>query len=1030
MPFTDGWVSANFRLPAWGGLGWGACIQGLAQMARFLRSFTAVVVVAAVAVIPGISASATTPLSASAITDTSGNPITSVSDGDTIVLQTDAAVSVPGTSAQVITQLFNPDTNRVTYAVDSNSNPILDSGGNRVPAVKAPIGYTVGYTTNGTTWSSTAPPYDSGTDTFPTLRGVRATGSLSITGYVAGATGQEKVVRTVSSGPSVAGFKGSDGGDGWDVFFGSGSAADRVFNVWHHSEGSMSLDCHIKADGTACWTFGAYTATGYDTSAHSTGAYDAATDSVWVFVAAVADGSLGMVCVKDVSTDNPVPCTTPYVSLDPAAGAGWVFGASAPGDMVTIGTQIYARGTAEGSNLLCLDMVAQAPCSEQPYSLGSPPGTEGGSMAYNRLLNVSGKVYFATGSILGCFDPGTAALCAGFNSGASVTPPNGSAGPIFYSTDAEGVPTQICLYGTSAPQSPIAVTDVQACYLLDGSLGTFPSGLGGVWEASSATDGWGNLITKASKFYFWKGGDSGDVPQCFDFATNAACAGFLAGEEASYGYAFALDPTNAACIWSNGDSPNGITNMRVYAFDATTGGHCLQNAAVTFTPENTVPALSCSTNGAVRIWDTMTLTAAPGLLLSNARVSVRDASGSDVTGWVNIPLTNTTTGVLDLSTLTAGESSSQPTFLIKYLGSNNAVGTSAVFKYSADAPQLCTQVIVQASGCPTGIGVPATGVFPYTASVGLTSKVTWQHSATTTTETSSATISRDGTLAASACVANPHGYVYYGRAGTTVARGLTVLLLGPDGRTVLARTTTDSHGHYTFSGIYPALYFAATSGISTLDTTVDNAGGGAETQFPDLVIPSALPPWTVAPSVVAPPAVVPPNSQATILRTLGDPVAHLTSSGPCVAKGSKIIFLAPGVCIVKVIQAGHVIHTMTMRVSSGVKASGSVTMLAHTSVYFYNNSSRFRTSQKAWLDRYLPKLRSAKVVVVTGFVSRNAFGITTAADWRLARARANVVANYLAARGVHVSQKVAMANLPAVSLWKWADRRTDVSWTN
>ena len=251
--------------------------------------------------------------STSAVLDTGGNPASGLTADSVITYRTNAPIVAAGTSDQVVTQTFDPAKAAVKgVTVDSVTRP----------DVTAPEGYTLEYRSGSpAAWSTTPPTYDALTNTYPTLTGVRATGTLTVSSGNAAAMTESLVTADTADSIASPSISGAGGGDGWDVFF----AGDRVFNIWHHaaadwaSPSTLYLDCHNRKTGAACWSFGggrtAFQSSGaYYTPWQSTGFYVAATDSVWTVVGRNSPtNDFGVACIKNVSTGTPADCDTPFV---------------------------------------------------------------------------------------------------------------------------------------------------------------------------------------------------------------------------------------------------------------------------------------------------------------------------------------------------------------------------------------------------------------------------------------------------------------------------------------------------------------------------------------------------------------------------------------------------------------------------------------------------------------------------------------------------------------------------------------------
>ena len=175
----------------------------------------------------------------------SATPSTAV-PGDVVDLRASMPVSAtPGTLAQTLSVAIDPTKVKLRSAAD----------------VIAPSGWTVEYSTDGSTFTSTAPTTSAG---WAAVRAVRATGSVTSLGSQDGyqvaqgsATGAAR-----STAPSFISSSGT--GDGFEAFFDPGRT--RVFNLYHHERSYLptsalysyqpaTLDCHLLSDGSTCTGF-------------------------------------------------------------------------------------------------------------------------------------------------------------------------------------------------------------------------------------------------------------------------------------------------------------------------------------------------------------------------------------------------------------------------------------------------------------------------------------------------------------------------------------------------------------------------------------------------------------------------------------------------------------------------------------------------------------------------------------------------------------------------------------------------------
>jgi hypothetical protein len=199
---------------------------------------------------------------------------TEVTPGNKVDLTASAPVAVAGTTQQEIVQDISPLLN-------------LQSASDIV----APVGWTISYSTDGTTWTTTAPTTAAG---WNAIRKVKASGELI-------SQGADNVGRQIASTdanaaqPTTGQFPTTTGssGDGWDIFF---DDAGHVFNIHHHNgaggvnvgSSNQSIDCHLRT-GESCGPTWPYrivslsTAPVFNmhTNEQSTGWFDTVENEMW-----------------------------------------------------------------------------------------------------------------------------------------------------------------------------------------------------------------------------------------------------------------------------------------------------------------------------------------------------------------------------------------------------------------------------------------------------------------------------------------------------------------------------------------------------------------------------------------------------------------------------------------------------------------------------------------------------------------------------------------------------------------------------
>ncbi|HEY8729299.1 MAG TPA: hypothetical protein VIL94_06925, partial [Acidothermaceae bacterium] len=306
------------------------------RLARSVRRLGVVATVVAVGfggVIASASPSVATPppvVPTVTVLNNLSAPASNVAVGATLAVTAAAPITVPGATAQTITQTWNPAQANVTPS-----------------SIMTPQGWTKTYTTNGTTWSSTLP-------TDPTtVSGVQSSGAVFSDGTASGL--QVSTATGTGSLKAAPVFAASSGGDGWDAF----TSGTYVMNAWHHNPGSYNLDCHLVATGASCGTV--YSVGGYQTATSSSGTV--AAGKVYSVVFESATHSVGVLCT-DVSARPFTPCGYTPLETETTEDNYGVIGSAQQS-----GTKIYAPITS--GNVVCFDISTLAACVGQPYALPS-----------------------------------------------------------------------------------------------------------------------------------------------------------------------------------------------------------------------------------------------------------------------------------------------------------------------------------------------------------------------------------------------------------------------------------------------------------------------------------------------------------------------------------------------------------------------------------------------------------------------------------------------------------------------------------
>jgi hypothetical protein len=577
--------------------------------------------------------------------DLNGSNVTAIAAGNEIAVKSSAAIPGLGESSHAVGLSWSKESLQLL-----NTSSIVQ-----------PEGWELQYTTDGVTWSTTAP------GDLSTVVAVRSVGDLNAKGVN---TFQTTAVSTLIE--TQSNFQGSSGGDGYDLTF----TNDRVFNVFHHNASQIQLDCHLKATGASC--YGAVkNFPGYATSNTSSSFWHAATSKLYVMSKRTSDATFGFACIDFANMANPVLCSTPFYSLDDgSASTNSLHGATRSGDIV------YLLDSSD-YNLLCLNLATATACADNQTTL--PTGSAIASTV-GRISSSGTKIWYNTYDRFGCWDTATDANCGG-NVPQTIAVANQH--PPFPVRNSSGTLLGFCTYRTAT------------CVDATNTLFTMPAGLSAFVTGTTLPvwnyDGAGQWAEADNRLYLNKGPSASATSDvyCHDFDTDAACAGFAGTGVGTRIYAILKDPSIANCMWTNGDAG------QITTFDGTTGTPgCTSSVPTVEMPYSAVvPRMSCQENGRVVRWDRITFHAPSGIPVADLRVTMKDTNGDPITGWTNRSLTSE--GVLDMTGLTVDQTGTRPTIKVE---AGSVSGTllddlTADVKFKADAPELCLTLKVQAN-CP------------------------------------------------------------------------------------------------------------------------------------------------------------------------------------------------------------------------------------------------------------------------------------------------------------------------------------------
>ncbi|MCX6496879.1 MAG: hypothetical protein NTW23_06100 [Rhodoluna sp.] len=328
---------------------------------------------------------------------TSTLSVSSVVAGNKVDLTTQIpAVSTTDTSTQEIIQSIDPAKVRLTSAAD----------------VKAPAGWTVSYSTDGTTFSATP-------SSWAAVVKVKAIGTV-ISGGVTG-DGKQLFSTTTTAPGAVTSVSGAirSGGDGFVTTFDS---RGYVFNTYHRNLMNSSLDCRSMTDGTFCsnaypMNLATY---GFKSNIAATQTFDEVNKHLWLPVADSTKGT-GFLCIDVSTVATPVLCGGSTATAFKLAQARTGATETHVFNILAAEGKIYAWDIV-APKILCLDFLANNGMGElcaAPTLTGLTGATPTGiANAWpNILTNLDvafGNVYGQYGNYTVCFNAKSQALCPGW----------------------------------------------------------------------------------------------------------------------------------------------------------------------------------------------------------------------------------------------------------------------------------------------------------------------------------------------------------------------------------------------------------------------------------------------------------------------------------------------------------------------------------------------------------------------------------------------------------------------------------------
>ena len=771
-------------------------------------------------------------------TPDSATVATSALRGTIIDLTASTPVAVAGTTQQEIVQQIDPE-------LDLRS----------ASEVTAPTGWTIYYSTDGVTYSSTAPTTVAG---WEAIRFVKANGPLVSEG--ADASGRQIASSSATGMQPDSGqfaIAGGASGDGWDITF---DDMGHFYNVTHHSP-RASIDCHLRT-GARCDATWPYTLSGGSMSVNggfelassnmSSSWYDSVQKELWFptiyrrNVSGVETSTAGFACLALSTISSATKwcggtITTGFVS--PGVAADFV-STNKCADALYDCYQGIAQSAGrlftwniKTGDLICIDIRlssgAGGPCASGgliDFGASMPDASNANFYAY--LGEWGGRIYGATdettGTVYGvCVVALTGAACPGWTNPRVIADNTARFGQL-PATTTGGAVRGACFFG-SATRSCFDATGIDITSSLTSAfLTSYQNNINPNAPYSNVNPTYG------TRMYWGAGQTTFGTIHCWDFALDAWCTNWTSAGINDENYQIVLDPTKPTCIWSNDNSGN------INTFNATTGvaGNCAVPATnVEFSGAMTLPRMACSASNAIQAWRSFTLVTA--VTYTSATFTVKNSSGVAITAWTNVAIP--TNKIINLASLPIADTGQSPTFSVAFVGRTAEGDVSATISAVGGSPQLCLRPTI---ACPAPVIAPSqllAHAVNVTASGSTTaSSVVSQFDPVTTAVSVAQTPS-------STCASSLSGTLTTG-AGVAVA-GVVVALTDSTGMAIMypadypdvalrgnaVTTTSDASGNYSFPlvspGDYKVNFVDASPSVTVNQAIITSSGSGTTTDY-------------------------------------------------------------------------------------------------------------------------------------------------------------------------------------------------------
>ena len=709
-----------------------------------------------------------------------------VAPGGKVDLVAQMPVAQAGTVNQEIVQSIDPTKLKLTGPSD----------------ITAPSGWSLSYSFDGTSWTTTEPTTVTGSATsWDKVVKVRAAGPIVSQGE---SNGFQIAEGSASGNPATvtsASVTSVSIGDPHYTFF--NASRTLAFFVAHHRLGNI-LGCTVIATNTTCNGFPMDPGVTSDSWAVG----KVINGRVWF------PGSDGLACVDIRAVEQSPTTATPQ-------GCGVYPSVQAPrtnltGGWASVGEQqIWYIDDASGS-FACFDTGTRQSCGRIRTALA--PNI---SPSNQRFYKQGDYLYGANGANwkqLVCHRVSTGAPCPGF-------PKIGvDYGMMPVSVpDASGNVVAVC-WGSSQ------------CYDFNGTAYTPPSNfVSNVINVAADV-----ATTVGTRVYTSNRIASGAGPKvvCWDVAKNSGAGGPCYGAANSYAlvnYTVTPDPLLDSCLWISNDQAPFV---KTYDMATNTNGCGSASLRVlTLAGTTAVPRMACApTDGTsvIRAWRQLDLTTPSPSNYTSVTLSVGSSSGGVISGWQNRPVTS---WPVDLAGLDPAATGSSPQFTLKFTGLSASV-TSASVSVTAvgDSPALCLtpQSTLVCPAIGTGLGYVAGIPTATTTTVSSTGRALDANNNATSMGPASQTVNL-GAPGPADCGGQVRGTTAMAGAGTKVA-GITVNLLDSAGVAVKdannnpITVTTDANGDYSFANLKPGSYkvsFGANGGTAANATLYADTGAGS-----------------------------------------------------------------------------------------------------------------------------------------------------------------------------------------------------------